>query len=139
MKEVNEGRRVHITRNMNVRRLRVHRWISGIWFGDDWWGQRSKWSAALRAPWLTWRTWMSGIPEGHRNSVVAITHLMESHVPQSTWMPSSLASLLFQWINSQSFVISFPIPLHSRIENRKNTGRRCWRSEKIKTKVFELI
>lgn len=28
--------------------------ISGVWFGDDWWGRGSKWSAALRAPRLTW-------------------------------------------------------------------------------------
>lgn len=38
----------------NVRRLSCHAEISGVWFGDDWWGRRSKWSAALRAPRLTW-------------------------------------------------------------------------------------
>lgn len=37
----------------NVRRLSCHAEISGVWFGDDWWGRRSKWSAALRAPRLT--------------------------------------------------------------------------------------
>lgn len=54
----------------NVRRLSCHAEISGVWFGDDWWGRRSKWSAALRASRLTWlldadlKVWNTGGSSG---------------------------------------------------------------------------